>query len=111
MNIHLKKTHISIGLYQKPFKIFLKDFIYLFLERRQGREKERERNMCGCLLHSPFLGPARTQASNQRPFGLQAGTQSTEPHQPGPKTIKYVNCVKKKLIQLFLPLLAFPPSQ
>ena len=28
--------------------------------------------------------------SNQRPFGSQAGTQSTEPHQPG------LNCILSK---------------
>ena len=27
------------------FYLFLKDFIYLFLERGEGREKERERNI------------------------------------------------------------------
>ena len=42
------------------------------------------------LLARPLLGTwPTTQAcaldweSNQQPFGLQAGTQSTEPHQPG----------------------------
>ena len=45
--------------------------------------------MCGCLLHASYRGsgPA-TQAcdreSNLQPCGSQAGTQSTEPHQPGP---------------------------
>ena len=32
---------------------FFKDFIYLFLERGE----ERERNMCGCLLRAPHWGP------------------------------------------------------
>ena len=42
-----------------------------------------------CLLHPPAgdaacnPGMCRDWESNQRPFGLQAGTQSTEPHQPG----------------------------
>ena len=45
--------------------------------------------MCGCLSHLPTGDPARNPGlcpdweSNQRPFGSQAGTQSTEPHQPG----------------------------
>ena len=45
--------------------------------------------MCGCLLHAPYWGPGRNPGmcpdweSNQRPFGLQVGAQSTEPHQPG----------------------------
>ena len=38
--------------------IFFRDFIYLFVERGEGREKERERNIiCGCLLHAPYWGP------------------------------------------------------
>ena len=45
--------------------------------------------MCGCLLHSPLGDLARNPGmcpdweSNQRPFGSQAHTQSTELHQPG----------------------------
>ena len=43
--------------------------------------------MCGCLdlAHNPGMCP--DWESNQRPFGLQAGAQSTEPHQPGPEFI------------------------
>ena len=73
---------------------FLKDFIYLFLEREEGREKERERNinMWLPLMHhlpTPTGGLARNPGMypdwelNRQPFGLQAGTDSTEPHQPG----------------------------
>ena len=70
---------------------FLKEFIYLFLEREEGREKERERNISVWLpIMHPQLGtwPApqtRALTGNQtgKPFGLQAGTQATEPHQPG----------------------------
>ena len=45
--------------------------------------------MCGCLLPaSPGdlacnLGMCPDWELNQRPFGLQTGAQSTEPHQPG----------------------------
>ena len=46
--------------------------------------------MCGCASSaSPTGDPARDpgmcpdQKLNQRPFGSQAGAQSTEPHQPG----------------------------
>ena len=45
--------------------------------------------MCGCLSHAPYCGPGLQPrhmywlGSNRRTFGLQAGTQSTEPHQPG----------------------------
>ena len=73
-----------------------KDFIYLFLQRGEGREKEREKNIdvwrihpsvasrtstTGDLAHNPGMYP--DWESNWRPFGSQASTQSTEPHQPG----------------------------
>ena len=70
---------------------FLKKiFFYLFLERGEGKEKERETSMCGCLSSAPHWGPGLynpgmcpTWESNWQPFGLQARTQSTELHQPG----------------------------
>ena len=42
-----------------------KDFIYLFVERGEGREKEKETSMCSCLLraltgdlaHNPGMFP------------------------------------------------------
>ena len=34
-------------------KNFLKYFLNLFLGQREGREKERETSMCGCLLCAP----------------------------------------------------------
>ena len=41
----------------KNFSIFKKYFIYLFLERGEGREKERERNINVWLpLERPLLG-------------------------------------------------------
>ena len=75
---------------------FKKDFIYLFLERGEGREKEREKNIIvqekhslvashtppnGDLAHN--LGMCPHWEKNQPPFGSQARVQSTEPHQPG----------------------------
>ena len=81
----------------RPFFFFLKRF-YLFVFRERGREGEREgeKHQCarntsiGCL---PCTPPARDLAqnpcmypdweSNQWPFNSQAGTQSTELHQPG----------------------------
>ena len=70
-------------------------FIY-FLERGEGREKEKERNInvreihqlvaaymarTGHLARKPGMCP--DWESNLRPFGSQANTQSTELHQPG----------------------------
>ena len=51
--------------------------------------------MCGCLSHAPYWGPGRAGnpgmcpdwESNQQPYGSQAGTQSTEPHQSGRGTV------------------------
>ena len=59
------------GLFLKRMKqdsqqiVFFKDLINLFLERGEGREKERERNInvqeihqsLTCLLHAPNWGP------------------------------------------------------
>ena len=71
--------------------IFFVDFIYLFLDRGVGGERERERNinvwvplarpLTADLACNPGLCP--DQESNQRPFGSQARAQSTEPHRPG----------------------------
>ena len=86
-------THISsLPLSQYPSQrriylfIYFKDFIYLFLNRGEGREKEGEEHQCvvastGDLAGNPGMCPA--WESNLRPFGSQAGAQSTEPHQPG----------------------------
>ena len=70
------------------FYSFFKDYLFIF--RGEGREKERERNINVSLpLTRPLLGTSpATQACadwglNWLPFGSQACTQSTEPHQPG----------------------------
>ena len=78
---HLKNVYLSI---------------YSFL-RDRGREGEREgkKHQCvrdisiGCLSLAPTRDPVHNPGMcpdwevNQRPFSLQASTQSTEPHQPG----------------------------
>ena len=70
--------------------LFLKDIIYLFLDRGGGREKEGENHQCVAaphasltrdLAHNPGMCP--DWESNQQPFSSQASAQSTEPHQPG----------------------------
>ena len=68
-----------------------KYFIYLFLDRREGKEKERERNINVWLpLEHPLLGTwptteacALTGNQTGDPFVCRCCTQSTEPHQPG----------------------------
>ena len=72
--------------------IFFKDF-YLFIFRARGRERESkgEKHQRVVASHTPATGDLAWNPgmypdweSNRRPFGSQAGTQSTEPHQPGP---------------------------
>ena len=77
---------------------FLRDFIYfhLFLERREGREREREggkhryvrETLIGCLSHAPWPGHNPGMCpdweSNQRPFTLCNNTQSTERYRSVP---------------------------
>ena len=78
-----------------PNEIFFSYFTYLFLERGEGKEKERERNIdmreihqsvashpppTGALAHNPGMCP--DWELNQLLLSLQAGAQSTEPHQP-----------------------------
>ena len=68
---------------------FFEDFIYLFLERGEGREKARERNTdmrsaapTRDLAHNSGMCP--DLESNLQPFDLWDDAQLTEPHQPGP---------------------------
>ena len=70
------------------FKLFLKIlFIYFWREGKGRRKRGRETSMCGCLLHTSNWGPGSQVCpdweSNQGPVSSQAGTQSTEPQQPG----------------------------
>ena len=65
---------------------FFKDlFTYLFLEREEGREKERERNINVWLplMHVPPTGDLACNPGMWQPFSSQASTQSTDPYQPG----------------------------
>ena len=72
---------------------FLKKYFYFFIFRERGREGERERNinvwlpliyfLIGNLTWPGNSGMCPDWELNQTPFGLQAGTQSTEPYQPG----------------------------
>ena len=68
-------------------------FIFLFRERRREEERKVEKHPCvvasrmpptGDLTHNPGMCP--DWESNRWSFGSQACTQSTEWHQPGPKT-------------------------
>ena len=71
---------------------FLKILFIYFLDRGEGREGEKHQCVAGShapptedLACNPGMCP--DWVSNQQPFGSHAGTQSTEPHQPGPWTL------------------------
>ena len=94
----LKQKGMTINRYSAvPHFFFSLSFIYfyfyfiLFLERERKGEREGEKQQCviasctcpsGDLACNPGMCP--DWESNQQLFGLQAGTQSTEPHQLGP---------------------------
>ena len=64
---------------------FKKDFIYILVEKG-GRKRGRETSVYGFLSWPPTGDLARNPGTcadwelNRRPFGLQFGAQSTEPH-------------------------------
>ena len=77
---------------QDYFILLLKKGFILFIFRERGREGHKEGEKHQCVVAScapPTWEQARNPGmcpdweSNQRNFGSQAGTQSTEPHQPG----------------------------
>ena len=102
---HLRSSaHGRIGLKMNKFTLFKFSFIfsffkkYLFIFREKGKkgEREGEKLLCGrhtsirCLSHTPNWGVLAYNPGlcpdwelNQRPFGSQAGIQSTEPYHPG----------------------------
>ena len=59
--------------------LFKKKIVFIF--RQRGREGEREGEKHQCVDCNPGMFP--DQELNWRPFGSQASTQSTDPHQPG----------------------------
>ena len=65
---------------------YLRRYSYLFLQRREGKEKEREKHQCVVASRAPPTGDLACNPgtcpdweSNQWPLGSQTGTQFTEP--------------------------------
>ena len=90
---------ISIKISNVFFKKIL--FIY-FRERGREGEREGEKHQCVVASHMPRTGDLAYNPgmcpdweSTWRTFGLQAGAQSTEPHQPGPlaEFLNWVVCL------------------
>ena len=82
-------TVFSVSTFIFLFFIFKRFYLFIFREGKGGR-KRGEKQQCVVAFHIPPTGdPACSPGiypdceSNWQPFGLQAGAQSTEPHQPG----------------------------
>ena len=100
------------GIFCKKKKIL---FIYSFVFRQRGREGERgEKHQCvvaspsgatltGDLASNPGMCPG--WELNQRPFGSQAGAQSTEPHHQGTYTQKVLSKFKILCWSSFIAIL------
>ena len=83
----IKKNEICVLIFQ---------YFILFISRQRVRkgEREGEKHQYVVASHAPPTGDLACNPGmcpdcqlNQRLFGLQAGTQSTEPHQPGLKNV------------------------
>ena len=99
----------ALGNYNVHFILFYKRFyLLIFTEGKGGRKCGRETSMCGCLLCVPTGALVRNPGmfpdweSNWPPFGSQAGTQSTEPHQPGPTVFLLDKIHDFSLLQILL---------
>ena len=84
--------HVIVKMPKVKNKESFKKRFHLFIFRQRGREREREGEKYQCVVacHRPPTGDLACNPwvcpdweSNRRPFGSQAGVQSTEPHQPG----------------------------
>ena len=70
--------------------IFFFTFYFIFRGREKEGEREGEKHQCVIVSRMPLIedlacnpGMYPDWELNRRPFGSWAGTQSTEPHQPG----------------------------
>ena len=84
---------------------FLRFYLFVFREGKGKKKRRGETSMCSCLMHAPLLGTWPTIKAcaldwewNRGPFGLQADTQSTEPHQPQLQSIFNVSLTHKKYL-------------
>ena len=70
--------------------LFFKFYLFIFRQRGKERKREGEKHQCVVASHAPPTedlacnpGMYPDWELNQWPFGSQARTQPTEPHQPG----------------------------
>ena len=57
MSVQVLCPFFNSVIYLLIVEFFFKKMFYLFLDRGEGREDERETSVCGCRLHTPFWGP------------------------------------------------------
>ena len=101
-------------LSESPVSVCFLKIFYLFIFRERGGEgeKEGEKTLSGCLSRAPYQGPNLAHNPgmcpvwelNRRPFGSQAGAQTTELYQPGLKAL-FLTTGKTGCVQLLLPSL------
>ena len=97
----VRETDFRSYMEKERIFFFLKIlFIFIFREGRKG-EREGGKHQCVVVSHTPPTGDLACNPgmcpdweSNQGPFGLQAGTQSIEPHQPGLKKKELSNAAE-----------------
>ena len=77
--------------------LFLRFYLFIFRERERKGERKGEKQQCVVASYLPPTGDMAQNPGmcpdwelNWRPFGLQAGTQSTEPHQQGQILISFL---------------------
>ena len=69
--------------------------MYLFLERGEGKEKERERNIKHrCLLHTPYRGPG-LQSRHMPHLGIELVTLYRPAFHVLSHTSRGVSCLSK----------------
>ena len=92
IHIYTRKSVYEGDPKNPEFNYIFKKFLKRLNFQREGegeRKRGKETSRCGCFLHAPIgdlacnPGMCPDWESNQQPFGSQAGTQSTELHQPG----------------------------
>ena len=76
-----------VGVIIVHVHFFLRFYLFIF---RQRRERKGEKHQCVVAFRIPSTGDLALNLGmcpdwelNRQPFGSQAGTQSTELHQPG----------------------------
>ena len=115
--IYLPTDNAQVSLFSKSPSALVTSclFFFFFREGKVGR-KRRETSICG-VSHPPLTGDMTHNPGmcpdwelNQRLFGSQAGTWSTEPHQPGLLYLWYLSSKRCEVIAHGSLILHFPDN-